>query len=660
MPSIGVVATTTNRTLILFAGTESEYQSITLDATIRSLRSDSGGVLLPSINPNLGIQPPIPKGLQPDGYVLEDFDYLTLSRLELQATQTLVSNVERTELTVTKADTGTVYDLSDRFINGDYSRPISGASVGNIEIGELGANDFNIADLDLTYGDRLQWQQCWGNVCLEIANCYILNKPVFNSDGGFLKYKINIGDELALKSDSSRIPVSKYCGAPPKTAGESAKIYATTHGLITTVYPSGHTLLDLDYSDFTNERPFDFLSALYAPTNRDVRTDETGIIVRDRPSFDATNAIVLTKELVIETEPTFTQSYKPITKVRVKNDYTLINDFAVIKTSERSINGVPANTKPWFQGGYTETITEKAVLGDGEIWSKVIVYGYFPTSDVSESQYNEDACDPSTIPVAYGIISTKYIAKEYEKHLSEAYLVTKESEWFYTKEMEKVGFSYYVRDNLKTYSITNYTHTPQINEAVCEKDYLHFLTYIRTETYTLNANFVGYLLTSDVITEYKVKGVSSLNQSSFVGVDQSWIKTTITGAYDTENKAFVIQPTKVEDVTAPPSGLWIRPSTTAVTAFRTVQLSLDGSLETKPVEAPYCYTEEQLEVFGQRVLKETYGLSQGLNLVVPFYILLGIGDSVIYEDLPYLVYNVEINQSLSQATKAVILCRWIA
>jgi len=660
MPSIGVTATTTNQPLILFAGTDSLYQSVEINAVVQSLRIDTSGEVLPSIEPNVGIQPPIPKGLQPDGYVLQDFDYLTLPRLELQATETLVSNVERTELFVTKANSGTVYDLSDRFINGDYSRPISGAGVGSIQVGELGADDFDIADLDLTYGDRIEWRQCWRGACLTIANCYILNTPVLSTDGGFLKYTINIGDELALKADSSRVPITKYCGSPPLTAGDAARIYSETHNLITKNFPTGHTLLDRNFQDFTNERPFDFLSALYAPTNQDVRTDENGIIVKPRPSYNSTTAIALLKQQVIEVDAVFTQSYKPVDKVRVKNDYSLINDFELVRTSERSISGVTSNTKPWFQGGYTETITEKAALGDTEVWSKTVVYGYIPDGlGVTEAQYNNDACSPTTISTTFGIISTKYTEKTYVKHISEAYLVTEEREWFYTKEMEKVDDFYFTRDNLKNYSLTTYKNTPQVNSDVCEKDYIHFLTYLRTETYELNTNFVGYLLKSDVITEYKVKGVSSLNQDSFVGSEQAWVKTTIEGAYDAEALAFVVQPTKVETVSTPPLSNWIRPSLTDIVAFRTINLNLNGSLETEPLEAPYCYTEDQLQTFGMRYLREIYGLSLGLSLVVPFYLTINIGDSILYENNPYLVYDIEINQSLNEATKTIILCRWI-
>ena len=660
MASINVIATTTNQTAIFYAGTDSDYQSVLISATIQAIRPDIIGDVLPSPEPNEGIQPPIPGGLQPLGYIVQPFDYLTLPRLELQSTQTLVSSVERTELLVIKRRTGTVYDLSDRFINGDWSAPIAGAAAGSIEIGELGANDFDIADLNLDYGDRILWQQCWGNVCLDIADCYILNKPVFKSDGGFLKYTISIGDELALKSDTSRVPVTKYCGAPPSTAGQAAAIYAKTHNLNTRIFPAGHRLLDLNYADFSNERPYDFLSALYAPTNHDVRTDETGIIVRVRKPYDASKAIVLPKESVIETEPTFTQSYKPTTKIKVKNDYSIVNDFEIVTTTDRAISGVPSNTKPWFQGGYTETITERAVLGDTEVWSKVTVNGYIPAgTGVTEEQYNEDACSDSTIETYYGIISTKYVAKEYKKHLSQAFLVTQEREWFYTKALEKIDDFYWLRDNLKNYSLTKYKHTAQINDQVCEKDYLHFLTYSRQTTYELAPNFNDYILTGDVITEYKMKGKSALNQDSFVGVDQSWTQTVITGAYDKENLAFVIQPTKETPVNNPPGGLWIRPSLTNVIAFRTVELDATGSLETKPMEAPYCYTEAQMETFGMRTLREIYGLSQGLNLVVPFYLNIGINDSVIYEDKPYVVYNTEINQTLNEATKTITLARWI-
>lgn len=604
------------------------------------------GILPPLVTPTIPRQPSDP-----------EFNYLELPRLSTFTSDSIITNVNETQLIVTIG--GQEIDLSDNFLNGDYAKPISGASVGKVTLGQL-ANSVLLKDIPLDFGVPIIWRQCWNGACETVMRGYILSSPSIDSSDGYIKYIVNIGDELALKSDTSRVPTRKYCGTPPDNAKEAAQIYATYHNLFTRTYPDGHELLDLTAQAFTNDRPYDFLQALYAPTNQDVRCNNSGIIVVPRPSFDANNALTIAKEQAIDVKQSFNQSYAPLVKLKVSNTYSLVNPFSIRTESFTTVSGLANNTKPWFQGGYTQTVTTKAYLGVAEVWSKEVVYGYLPVGNaVTEAQYNEDPCSNSTIDTIWGIVSTKLKNSIYTRHKSGAYLVNEVREYFTAKTMEKALPFYVMREDLQSYSTTEYLYTAQINNEVCSKDYIHITHYTRTKSYAIKKDYSAYILTKDSITSYTVKGTSNLNTNSYVGTGQTWVKTEVAGEYDSESDNFIIQPAREEEVSSPPGANWIRPSKEEILAKTEVSLNLPGSLEQRPLEAPFCYTLSQLNTFGTRFLREHHGLYRGKILVVPFYFDIRLGDSVWYDNEPYLVYSIEINQTLEEVTKTILLSYWV-
>lgn len=644
--------------LVLFAGSETYSSEVLIDAVVVS-PTQSSGTVQPSPLPPTTIQPPLPKGFIPDNplYTSEGFDYLTLGRLQTQASEAILISVGYTTFEVFVSNDW--LDLSDYFVNGDYSLPISGASQGQVTLEEIGEGE-RLNSLGITYGTPFRYSQCFRSVCIEVFQGFVIEPPTYQQESeGYFSLTLKLGDELLLKADTSRVAVSKYCGSPPTFAGDAARIYAQTHNLITTSFPNGHTLLDRESQSFTNEKPYDFLQSLYSPTNHDVRCNSQGIIVTSRKPFNNEEAIIIQEKQVIELTPSFRQDYEPVTKIQAKNQFLLVQGFTTRRFTKKAISGDPTNTKPWFQGGYTETTTTQVFYGDTIIWSEELTQGYVPTSPTfTKAQAQGDPCF-SELTTTFTRISRKVTNLSYYTHISGSFLVSKKETWTYSKKLKDLPpASYEIYDGIVEYILEEYQNTPQINSEVCEKDFIHLQTQKHLRRWGLLDDFTYLLLDSEIVT-YTVEGLNPDSVTSYVGSGQQWNETIQSGSFDTEENIFITQPTEINEAVDPPTSIWIRPQTQRTNAFTQVSLNVSGSVELKPINAPFCYNLEQLNTFGLRFLRETYGLANGISLVVPYWLTVKLGDSVKYKNKNYLVFNIEFNQTLNEATKTLLLSEWI-
>lgn len=660
MPTAAISMTLTPdaQKLTLLAGNETYNPELEINGTVVNLFTQPIGVVLdPTVTPD-GSQPPLPVGYVPDNpYDSSTFDLGMLGRLQNQGSDSILVSADRTVFEVEIA--GAWVDLSDCFVNGDYSFPISGASQGRVRLEEIGGGD-RLNTVGIDYGTKFRWQQCFAGICVDVFTGYVVEPPVYKqNDGGFYSLDLKLGDELLLKADTSRVQVQRYCGELPNTAGDAARIYAQTHNLITRTFPTGHVLLDRESQSFTNERPYDYLQALYAPTNQDVRCNQGGITVAPRDPFDAETAIAISESQVIEIEPAFRGGYEPVTKIRAKNQYLLVQGFVTRRFSKTVVSGTPDNTKPWFQGGYTETTTTQVFYGDSKIWEEAITFGYVPTTfPISKAVAQGDPC-VSAVATEWARITRKLTNATFYTHISGSFLVEKIETWTFGKKLKEVPTDQYeLYDDRIEYVIETYQNTPQINSEVCEKDYLHLQTRKRVSKWGLLDDF-SYRLLSDEITTYTAAGQNPDALTAYVGAGQQWNQAIQSGAFDQKEQVFVTQPTQINENTNPPESQWIRPKVQRTNAFKEVSLNVGGSVELKPVNAPFCYNLDQLQVFGERYLQEIYGLANGLSLVAPYWLPVKLGQSVTYRGKNYRVFNLEINQTQNEATKTILLAEWV-
>lgn len=378
-----------------------------------------------------------------------------------------------------------------------------------------------------------------------------------------------------------------------------------------------------------------------------------------RPVYFEPSAVTLSPSQVIEVEPSFSQTYEPVTKAKVANNYTLLEDFRLERTVKVTVAGLATNTKPWFHGGYTTTTTTTVTLGDTPVWSEEVTWGYVPTAPtLTQAQIQEDPCQPSAIATVWGQVSRKVLNVAYYEHTSGAYLVNRSETWLNGKKLRQLpSSSYEIFDGLQEYTLEEFENTPQINNEVCSKDYIHAQTWSRIRRFGLTEEFT-YILLEEVDTRYRVEGANPGQLTTYVGLGQAWTQVISRGAYDSREKVFITQPQEVNPGTDPPQAKWIRPVQRQVIAFTETSLEAPGSVEVKPLQAPFCYTQGQLEAYAIRYLRETYGLARGLTLVVPYYINVTLGDSVKYQGKPYLVFNVEINQTGPEATRTILCAAW--
>jgi len=596
------------------------------------------------------------------------FNHLLLPKLTNFPSKVFNLGIDGVELFINGVDfSGTVYSL-------DWSVPVNGVSQGSLTLRQ--AVGFNI-DPDtngITQGSTVQISIRPTKLYSELlTNCFVIGNPTYtlNQDGEY-ELGLEIGDELALLSESARNR-TLYCGLPARTTQELATIYANTNGLRTRVFPVGHAIQEASTNNFLTESPFEFLSSIYGPINRDVRCSPRGAIVFPvRRDFDLSLATVLSYRDVIESSNNFSGYYEPFTKVKVSNNFDLLLPFEFSNRATRQIQGNPENKKPWFQGGYQEIVTTSTSLGDTDVYIREDTYGYVPTEarPWDKALVDEDPCAIGAFTTAFQLIGTKIKALSYYAHPSGSKIVSRVQTWVnglqiyqITDEGSPNFEDYDLFNGLISYENVTYVNSPQPNVDVCSKDWQIVQTNVRREDYKLSEDRILFF-SGWVQENYSPSGTSSLlGQSSFTGVDQTWIQTLDQGEYDEAGGFWVIQPTQTEVGVNPPGATIISPVTQNITNFSELTLSEFQELEPIPLNAPFCYNKDQLDTFAFRYLTEQYGMSKSIMVTVPFSNTLGLGDSVVFEDRNgirknFRVWRIEVNLTGKQITKSLVLLRW--
>jgi hypothetical protein len=627
------------------------------------------------------------------------FDYTLLPKLPTQPNFNLVQSFQSSEFTVTKP-TGEQISLGNMLVSGSWQRPLSGLSVGDatflykVQQSPLGQSTptGNLEAIqDIEAGDLFEWRLSWGTGSTNVGKGYILKSPeVFLNSEAQTQFTLELGCELALFSNTSRLEQSLYCGRAPKTSQEAARIYAQTHGLFTRTYSPGHDLIDLASQSFSNESPHQYLQALYAPTNQDVRCNNSSraIICVPRPTFREGQAVYLSYKDTLELNPTVAPSFEPFNSIRVYNNYELITPNQRETNVYTRVSGQETNTKPWFQGGYTSTEVTEITQGDTLIWKRAITSGYIPTDHIiSKADYELDPCSSEPLTTTFGVIKTETFAVSYQEHPSGAFLILGEQSWERGKKPRRLdddslpGYQpgtnssgnpvaagdWVIYDGILSYSKEVYEHTPQANPEVCSKDYIHLQTSRKLDTYGLE-NWTYIRLATEIDT-YQSEGTSPTEgQSFYVGTGLSWQKQEARAEWDTNAQAYIVQPNRVIPNSNPPASQWVRPKLTEVNAFAIINNNLasqNGRLfndRPTPENAPFCYTADQLQLYGQRVISENNGLAQSKELVVPYFSTLELGDPVVYTDQnqtthAYQVYALSIAVDNNLVSKNLVLSR---
>jgi len=687
---------------LAFSGSHPQSPGLTFQATLSGASNslDFTGRLLDSLD-------------MPDGLILAalnpqadqsptagNFDFAGLPRLTSQPTLNLTTSVAEVNLTRT-------FDGLElgQYISGfSLSFPLSGMIEGYASLTGLPP------DFLLAVGQRFQLTQSFSLPTeitdtfdasqitfdqsyptfdnssvsdsplqsIEIASLYLLASPILAvEDSGYFSATLSLGDELALFNERARMRTRLYCGELPKTAQQAARIYAEYNGLFTRTFPAGHQLLDRDDQTFASESPYQYLQALYAPTNQDVRCKPSGgIIAFPRAGFNLAFSMPLSFQSTLEVDTQVAQSYVAIPRLRLSNQYEILETLQPRIEVSTIVSSLPSNVKPWFQSGHTITTLTTHFIGSTMVFQTKVLMGYVPDALViSDADYSEDQCDGVPIPSTWGLVSTTTFALGYYPHISGSFLASKAESW-------KVGKSYQASDRLPTsssdfaddprvwrrfdgnleYELETYENTPQINSEVCRKDYIHLLTASRKEVYKLDSQFTYRL---HDVSDIRFSPLTSNPQEAqtFQGFTQEWNKVVSEGSYSDTDKAFIIQPAVVTQ-DSPPGSNWVRPGLKSALVFTTILDSNVAQLEGIPeaLEGPFCYTLSQLEVYGNRHLQENNSLAQSIEIAVAYFFPASLGQSIRYtnhlgDTSSYLVFNITITQSGPNSQKTLLLAK---
>lgn len=627
---------------------------------------ETDGTEEPPVNPGSpgSPNPPLPLAYQPPGYTYPNFDPDLLPRVQNRVTNNLITSVQRTVFKINNVDYG------NHFLSADYQRPIAGAGSGQVTL----ACQVTNSDYSLTYDSfqpyqRFEWTQVINGRNKLVTKGWITGSPQFSIDSNNVAtLTLQLGDELELYANRHQEPDRLYCGLPPKTAGEAARIYAQYNRLKTTAFPVGHNLIEAPQK-FINDSPWDFLQLLYSPTNQDVRCDKQGYIEVVPRANGSEGAIDLSFRGCLEVPTEVSKQYRPFTQVTVRNQYIKVDGFEPKVTTKKTVNGVPTNTSPWFQNGYTETVTTTYTIGGTTTFIKELFYGYVPTTfPIAKSSTESTGCSVSPLATEWKLITTKTFSVGYNQHISGSYLVWKKENWLEGLKLQENPTDptqYILFEGTQEYSIETYTNVAQVNKKVCAKDYLHYKLTIDRQEFKLNKDF-ELTLFANSRSQYTAFGKSASDPDFYIGSGQRWELSETSGEYDEELKAWVNQPTNSQYDVTPPNSEWIRPNTRdiqAYLAFESPALSSRFDPATAPPQsAPCCFNRNQLSVYADRYLREQYGLSNAITVVIPDRFRINVGNTVRYtrsDGTPifYLVFGEEYNQTGCVATKTLTLAR---
>ena len=595
------------------------------------------------------------------------FNHLLLPRITNAPSRVFNLSVKETTVLIDGLD------FSPALYGLDWSVPINGVSQGSLELRQVEGIQLDPDFNNISQGSTVEITHTLSSTNQRLlTRCFVIGSPSYDlGDNGSYRLTLEIGDELSLLATTTRNR-DLYCGPVPRNTQQLAQVYARVNGLRTRVFPVGHTIRESSVNNFLTESPFEFLSSIYSPINRDVRTNAQGsIIVPPRPKYDPSRAIKLNYRDVIESNNSFSQFYEPYTKVKASNDFNLEEPFTFRTRTSTQIQGNPQNTKPWFQGGYQETETRVTSLGDTDVHIEEITRGYIPIDarPWDAALVEEDPCAIGAFQTVLGIIKRKITRLTYQTHPSGSFLVNRNQVWENGLQIYQIDQDpeietpapYDLYNGPLTYELETYRNSPQVNSEVCQKDYNYVIINRRLEKFSLTSNRV-FIFKSWEQESFTPSGESStLGQSSFTGQEQTWSRVLNQGEFSEEDNVWIIQPTQNDINVSPPSSQFISPVSVSITNFSEFTLQ-PGNLEPRPLTAPFCYNKNQLDTISERYLREQYGLSKAKVVTMPLNFPLNIGESVDFTDrnglqYPYLVWSREINQTENTATQSFVLLR---
>lgn len=543
--------------------------------------------------------------------------YLTLGRLTPK-TETAIKVKTNINILIN----GTNYTKCYQSFGATY--PINGSTIGELVLIEV--YPFNFNNLTIKEGNKV-----FITLNGKSMTFRVINTPKLSTSDNYNTLTITLGDELELYANTLRIK-PKYCGVIPQYTGDLARIYCQLLGLSYDAFPVGHKVEDLSDSynmALSNESPHDFLSGIFAPLDKDVRTSVNGdIIVRDRPYYDELSALSINHLQVFNYENTL-GDFENISRIRLSNNFTVTEPLNLKTKQTKTITGDPANKKPFFQGGYTETVDYITTLGKTVIHKQTKTFGYVPTDSQpwNDAQVNPGECNNGFTDTTFTEVASKTTSYKYVTYFSK-FIINKEEYWDRGLELVNNEGSYTLVDRLKEYYVKDYYNKAQADLTVCEKDYIHLTLRIRKDIYkTLDTTLIHFAYEDE---SYSLQS-STFNAESYTGVGDVWLRTYISGEYDSEAQKIISQPTE-ETNDDPPLALIITPETTNIINYSTCAIINDSRISPTTIDAPFCYSQEHLRTFGKRYILEQYGLANSFNLLVSFNTPVTIGSSIKYTD----------------------------
>lgn len=506
---------------------------------------------------------------------------------------------------------------------------------------------------------------------------YIVEPPKYQvQDRNLGTLTIRVGDLFLLKRQSENYALEAYCGSLPKTTAEAAQIFARVRG-IPGVW-GGEALLEGANPDFVDGPPWDYLSSLYEVLNYDVRTSRQGTpVALPRPAWDRSRAIRLTPDQVIEGRLD-TGVSKPYSVVIGYNQFERDLGLRQRQTEDTDFSRWdPANTEPYFVSDNTYTVTKTSYLGDTAVQELVETWGYLPDNTLipdgsvpgpSTGPCGEFIPAPEIQPVttSLGVIQTSRTVLYFEPHISENYLVV-------GRETQVQGWSEYTTQAGDTQlyfgdlgsTRETYGHTPIEAPRVCPQYWSILRTYSQTVQYSRvqpqgsKAEPVYQLTTRS--TDIWAKDTTELVE----GQVTEWNLSRTSQAYDVNTGRWSGGSSPVQQGSPPPAQ-FIRAYKVPVTLETRVELPelvrLFGVRESRPVQFPNAFTQQDLNRAADRYARETSGLAYSVHIICDPRLAVKPGDLIVYEREPGheihgIVWTQEFNVTGTQATQSVVLMR---